>query len=185
MNNKNILRKNIRALRENLTDEYISTASKIIFENLIKLDFFMQAKNILSYIDFKNEVQTSKINNFILSQNKNLYFPRVIDKEKMIPIKHSGNFDKSKIGNLEPIGEEYIGDIDLVIVPGVVFDRNGNRIGFGRGYYDRFLEKYPNSKKIAVAFDIQLSEEEIIVDEFDKKMDIIITNKETLFFNNL
>ena len=72
----------------------------------------------------------------------------------------------------EPIGEEYTGKIDLIIVPGVAFDKEGNRIGFGRGYYDRFLENYSDSVKISIAYDFQLVEK-IEAEKHDKKVDII------------
>lgn len=63
----------------------------------------------------------------------------------------------------------------MIITPGVAFDRNKNRVGFGRGYYDRFFLKYPNAKKIAIAFEEQIINEGIETDKYDKKVDILIT----------
>ncbi len=77
-------------------------------------------------------------------------------------------FKKGAMGIEEPIGDKYIGRIDLIVVPGIVFDKTGNRIGFGRGYYDRFLENYPDSVKVSIIYDFQLIEK-IEVEEHDKK----------------
>ena len=128
-------------------------------------------------MDFKNEVKTDKINSFIEKNDKNLILPKVIDKEKMIAIKNNGEFSKSAFGNIEPVGKEYLEEIDLIVVPGVAFDKYANRIGFGRGYYDRFFNKYPNAKRIAIAFELQVIDEEIQTDVFDKKIDILITEE--------
>lgn len=175
--NKNEIRKDIRRKREELSQDFIVFASDKIFEKLKNSEDFLKAQNILSYMDFKNEVKTDKINNLIKELGKNLFLPRVIDKENMIVIKDEGNFTVSPFGNREPLGEEYKGDIDFIIVPGVAFDKYGNRIGFGRGYYDRFFGKYPNTKKIAVAFEIQVIAEKIETNIFDKKIDAIITEE--------
>ena len=69
-----------------------------------------------------------------------------------------------------------LNDIDLMIIPGVCFDREKNRLGFGKGYYDRYLNN--NVKKMAICFEKQVLDKELLpVDRYDKKMDIIITDK--------
>lgn len=183
MMNKKEIRKLIKEKREALTLDYIEKGSLKIFEKLKNEKEFFKAKNILSYMDFKNEVQTGEINKFIEENGKSLILPRVIDTEKMIAIKNEGKFSKSLFGNMEPLGDEYLEEIDLIIVPGVAFDKFGNRIGFGRGYYDRFFEKYPNAKRIAIAFEIQVITEKIEADIFDKKVDMLITEENIYKFN--
>ncbi|MBQ3437429.1 MAG: 5-formyltetrahydrofolate cyclo-ligase [Fusobacterium sp.] len=175
--NKKDIRKIIREKRENLEQDFINFASDKIFEKLKNNTNFLNAKSILSYMDFKNEVKTDKINILIKQLGKKLILPRVVDKDNMIPVKDEGKFDISSFGNREPLGEEYKDNIDLIIVPGVAFDKFGNRIGFGRGYYDRFFERYPVAKKIAIAFEAQVLDEKIETDIFDKKVDIIITEE--------
>ena len=93
----------------------------------------------------------------------------------MIVIEDKNQYIVSPFGNKEPDGEEYKGNIDVIITPGVAFDRNKNRVGFGRGYYYRFFVKYPNAKKIAIAFEKQIIDEGIETDKYDKKVDILIT----------
>lgn len=175
--NKGDIRKEIRAKREKLEQSFIDKASLVIFEKLKNEPSFLKAKKILSYMDFKNEVKTDEINKFIGENNKILILPRVISKEKMIAIESVENFSKSPFGNMEPIGNEYKEDIDFIIVPGVAFDKFGNRIGFGRGYYDRFFKAYPNAKKVAIAFEIQVVDKKIETDFYDEKVDMLITEK--------
>lgn len=173
--NKKEIRKIIRERRENLSKEYIEKASDIIFQALSEDENFKNAKIIMSYLDFKNEVMTDKINNFIKNQNKILVLPKVISSDKMIVIEDKGKYTQSKFGNFEPDGEEYTGRIDLIITPGVAFDKLKNRVGFGRGYYDRFFEIHKEATKIAIAFDIQIFEDEIETDIYDKKVNKLIT----------
>ena len=175
MINKKEARTLIKERRMNLSKEYIDVASDKIFEKLLQNEDFKNAKVVMSYMDFKNEVKTNKINDFIKNSGKILLLPKVIDKETMIAIEDKNQYIISPFGNKEPNGEEYRGNIDVIITPGVAFDRNKNRVGFGRGYYDRFFLKYPNAKKIAIAFEEQIIGEGIETDKYDKKVDILIT----------
>ena len=177
MMNKKEARTLIKERRMNLSKEYIDVASDKIFEKLLQNEYFKNAKVVMSYMDFKNEVKTDKINDFIKNSGKILVLPKVIDKETMIAIEDKNQYIVSPFGNKEPDGEEYSGNIDVIITPGVVFDRNKNRVGFGRGYYDRFFVKYPNAHKIALAFEEQILDEGIETDKYDKKVDILITEE--------
>ena len=175
MLNKKEARTLIKERRMNLSKEYIDVASDKIFEKLLQNEDFKNAKAVMSYMDFKNEVKTDKINDFIKNSGKILLLPKVIDKETMIAIEDKNQYIISPFGNKEPNGEEYKGSIDVIITPGVAFDKDKNRVGFGRGYYDRFFLKYPNAKKIAIAFEEQIIGEDIETDKYDKKVDILIT----------
>ena len=175
--NKKEARILIKERRMNLSQEYINLASDKIFEKLLQNEDFKNAKTIMSYMDFKNEVKTNRINNFVKDSGKILVLPKVIDKEIMIVIEDKNQYIVSPFGNKEPDGEEYKGNIDVIITPGVAFDKDKNRVGFGRGYYDRFFVKHPNAKKIAIAFEEQIIEEGIETDTYDKKVDILITEK--------
>ena len=158
----------------NLSKEYIDVASDKIFEKLLQNEDFKNAKVVMSYMDFKNEVKTDKINDFIKNSGKILVLPKVIDKETMIAIEDKNQYIVSPFGNKEPDGKEYIGSIDVIITPGVAFDRDKNRVGFGRGYYDRFFVNILMQKD-AIAFEKQIIDEGIETDKYDKKVDILIT----------
>ena len=173
--NKKEARTLIKEKRMKLSQAYIDVASEKIFEKLLQNEDFKNAKTIMSYMDFKNEVKTDKINDFIKNSGKILVLPKVKDKETMIVIEDKNQYIVSPFGNKEPDGEEYKGQIDVIITPGVAFDRDKNRVGFGRGYYDRFFVKHSNAKKIAIAFEKQIIDEGIETDKYDKKVDILIT----------
>ena len=173
--NKKEARNLIKERRMSLSQEYINLASDKIFEKLLQNEDFKNVKTIMSYMDFKNEVKTDRINTFIKNSGKILVLPKVVDKETMIVIEDKNQYIVSPFGNKEPDGEEYKGSIDVIITPGVAFDRDKNRVGFGRGYYDRFFVKQPNAKKIAIAFEEQIIGEDIETDKYDKKVDILIT----------
>ena len=175
MMNKKEARTLIKERRMNLSKEYIDVASDKIFEKLLQNEYLKNAKTVMSYMDFKNEVKTDRINTFIKNSGKILVLPKVIDKERMIAIEDKNQYIVSPFGNKEPDGEEYKGQIDVIITPGVAFDRDKNRVGFGRGYYDRFFIKYPNAKKIAIAFEEQIIDEGIETDKYDKKVEVLIT----------
>ena len=177
MMNKKEARTLIKERRMNLSKEYIDVASDKIFEKLLQNEDFRNAKVVMSYMDFKNEVKTDKINDFIKNSGKILVLPKVIDKETMITIEDKNQYIVSPFGNKEPDGKEYKGNIDVIITPGVAFDRDKNRVGFGRGYYDRFFVKYPNAKKIAIAFEEQIIDEGIETDKYDMKVDVLITEE--------
>ena len=173
--NKKEARTLIKEKRMKLSQVYIDVASDKIFEKLLQNEDFKNAKTVMSYMDFKNEVKTDKINDFIKNSGKILVLPKVKDKETMIVIEDKNQYIVSPFGNKEPDGEEYKGQIDVIITPGVAFDRDKNRVGFGRGYYDRFFVKHSNAKKIAIAFEKQIIDEGIETDKYDKKVDILIT----------
>lgn len=173
--NKKEARVLIKERRMSLSQKYIDFASDRIFQKLLQNENFKNAKVVMSYMDFKNEVKTDKINSFIKDSGKILVLPKVIDKETMIVIEDKNQYIVSPFGNKEPDGEEYKGNIDIIITPGVAFDKNKNRVGFGRGYYDRFFIKYPHSTKIAIAFEEQIIEEGIETTKYDMKVDILIT----------
>ena len=179
--NKKDARNLIKERRMNLSMEYIESASDKILEKLLENEDFKNAKVIMSYMDFKNEVKTDKINEYIKKTGKTLVLPKVITKEKMIAIEDKNKYIVSPFGNSEPDGEEYIGEIDVIITPGVAFDRDKNRVGFGRGYYDRFFGIHKNAKKIAIAFEKQIIEEGIETTEFDMKVDVLITEDNIIY----
>lgn len=171
MEKKNI-RNQIREKRESLSSFEVKETSEKITKALLKSKYFQEAEVIMSYMSFKNEIDTNEINEAALRAGKKLLFPKIVGKEKIEAVEYGKGFQKGAMGIEEPIGDGYTGKIDLIIVPGIAFDKTGNRIGFGKGYYDRFLENYPDSIKISCAYDFQLVEK-IVIEKHDKKIDII------------
>lgn len=186
--NKNFMRKDILNKRKALSQKEVILKSNKISELLLSTDFYLKSHTIMTYIDFRNEVMTEKIIRESLETEKDIVIPISIVETKDILLSQLLDFDKElttgAYGILEP-RQEYIREvkpesIDLVLVPGVAFDRRGSRIGYGGGYYDRFLKKLDKSiPKVALAFDMQLAEI-VYRDNHDIPMDYIITENEII-----
>lgn len=177
---KSLVRNRIKKIRENLSLEEKNLLEKRIYEKFFNLEIVKNSKTFLSYMDFKNEVPTRKINETLIKLGKTLNLPKIIQGD-MVAVLNNNRFEIGKYGISEPLGERFYKNIDVIIVPGVAFNRNGDRIGFGKGYYDRFLSEgiYKNSLKIALAYDFQINDE-FSGEDFDIKMNIIITDKEVI-----
>lgn len=163
-------RKQGRISRKSLSVSQYKEFSKIICEKVQQL---ITEKNVIMlYNSIDNEVDVSYIN----TTSKRVVYPCCVG-ENMIAIEPEG-FIKGAYNILEPIGEEFTEQIDAVIVPLCAFDNKLNRLGYGKGYYDRFLE---NKKclKIGVAFSCQKTND-ILVKESDVSMDIIVTETEII-----
>ena len=175
--NKNELRKKYNEIRKcnQPTDE--------IFNRIITLKEYQNSETIALFFSTPFEVDTHKLIEYSLQNKKNVYLPRVVDKHQMIFIKikdlSKEHFTLSKYGIYEPIPiEEQSEDIDLTIVPGLCFDKNGYRVGYGGGFYDYFLSTH-STTKVGICYDNQITDE-IDIDEHDIKMDILVTDKQVI-----
>ena len=180
--NKSEIRKRIISLRNSLTEEELKKANNIITDKVINSDFYKNAKSIFIYISFGSEVNTIDIINNALKCNKEIYVPKTNKMKKemeAIRIHNLDNMSVDKWGILEPnnVDENLIGTkFDLIIMPGVAFDKGGNRIGYGGGYYDKYISKYQHKTTLlALAYNIQIVES-IESDEHDIKVDCIIAD---------
>ncbi|MFK4785268.1 5-formyltetrahydrofolate cyclo-ligase [Fusobacterium sp. MFO224] len=182
---KRILRAKIKKIREELSFERKNKLSEIIIENFLGLEEVKKAKTIMSYMDIKNEVETKKLNKRLRKLGKKVLLPS-IDSSEIKVYEDIGGYKKSKFGVLEPFQKEYKGDIDIIIVPGIVFNLKGDRIGFGKGYYDKFLSAdiYQKSLKISIVYNFQLLDN-FVGEKFDQKIDIIIKENGVLKFLNV
>ena len=178
---KSILRKEILQKRNSLSDSQITSKSKLIQEKIIGRMEFIESKSIGIYLPIGSEVRTNSIINNALESEKKVLLPRIItnDLHYYVIEKHDldrDSFDVNKFGIKEPKKTNMKLDfIDLLIVPGIVFDSNGYRIGYGHGYYDRFMVEKRFSKSIGLAYDIQVVKNPIPKSELDKKIDLLIT----------
>lgn len=175
MMNKDNLRKLMLERRKNILNK--KELSTIIVNKLLDLDIYKNSRVIALYYSLCDEVDTKDL--IIKSLDKTVLLPKVInDKMIFIKINKDTKYNKSNLGVLEPLGKEYLGNIDLIIVPGVSFDRERNRLGFGKGYYDKYL-KDKDIYKIGICFNKQLTDT-LPIDDYDIKMDLIITEKELI-----
>lgn len=154
-----------------------------IYNLLINRREYVDADSVFIYLDFNYEVETRKIIMDALNEGKKVYIPRVEGKNMVsVPINSIDNLKESKFKILEPTGEsEEIDEKTLVIVPGVAFSEKGERIGYGGGYYDRFLED-KNNLLIALSYECQIYND-LPVEKHDIRIPIIIT-EERIILNN-
>ncbi len=172
---KLIQRKTIKNRLANLSQTDRETYSKIICDKLIDLVEKTKVNIIMSYRPIQKEVDVEKFNQYIEQKDVQICYPRIAGDD-LVAIS-SKEFDLDQYGIRQPINGITIDkkDIELVIIPLIGFDENLNRLGRGKGYYDRFLEN-TKALKVAVAYEIQ-KEEMIITNEQDIKMDVILTQE--------
>lgn len=180
-NKKKKLRKKYKLIRNNVSKKV--EKSRDIINKLMRNENFQNAKVLALYKSFGAEVDTTELINYSINIEKTVVLPKVEgDELKFYKVNSiDEKFIKSNFGVEEPLGDKnnFVDKtyIDLVIVPGLCFDKEKNRLGFGRGYYDRYL-KNENFKTIGICFDEQILENEILpITENDVKVKEIITDK--------
>ncbi|KLE17124.1 5-formyltetrahydrofolate cyclo-ligase [Clostridium sp. C8] len=179
---KKILRNKILSIRDSLNRNEKEIMDNEIFNKLKNTELYKNARNIFIYISFSNEINTINIIKKALEDKKDVFIPKIYKTNKSMKAIKLNSFDdlrKNSMGILEPIDDsKYIEkeNIDLIVVPGVVFDKDCNRIGYGGGYYDRYLKDiaYKNNK-VVLAYDLQVIDK-IENEKHDIKVDYIITN---------
>lgn len=182
--NKDKIRKEFISIRNNIEDKKYK--SSLIINNVKNEPDYKNARIVALYKSLNSEVDTTELIQYTISIGKIVALPKVVNDELRFYKINSidDKFIKSNFGVEEPIGNEsnFVseGNIDLVIVPGVCFDKYKNRLGFGKGYYDRFLDN-KDLKKIGICFKEQIINEKLPVSDNDVKMDKIITEDTILF----
>ncbi len=174
---KKAVRKQIREKKKDYSLEEKKEKSRLIFDQIEKLSAFRKTKIIMAYWSMVDEVFT---HDFIQKyQNEKKIILPVVEGDNL-KLKVFTGLSNMKISKSFGIGEpdgklfEQTDKIDIIIVPGVAFDKSLNRLGRGKAYYDKLL-KNTKALKIGVCFDFQMLES-VPVDEYDVKMDLIITN---------
>jgi 5-formyltetrahydrofolate cyclo-ligase len=178
---KKDIRQKVRDKIKNLPAGYREKSSRLIAEKFLHSAHYINLNNILIYYPSGSEVDTTVIIEEALKNKKSIILPRVCDEELELYFVSDpeAQLEKGAYRIMEPVPSlcrpAKISDIDVVIVPGISFDKNFNRLGQGGGYFDRFLPRLPEKvKKIALCFDIQIVDT-LPVMEHDAKVDIIIT----------
>ena len=131
--------------------------------------------NVMVYLSFSSEARTDKLIETLREKGATLYAPRVEDEE-ITAVAIGEDYTLSALGIREPVGEKYDGEIDVVITPLLAVDTQGNRLGYGGGYYDKFFDKYPNARRVGYCYDFQVLQNVPHTDS-DKRLQYIITDK--------
>jgi len=180
---KNKIRNEKKLLRQNMSKELVSLKSTLINDKLLSLSLYRDAKIILAYFPIQNEVDIRNILEDALINGKRVFLPRISDdKENMdfFEIRDFNHFERGSMNLLEPkkSGDIFSKDMEdvLMIIPGLAFDKHFNRIGYGKGYYDKYLSKNPIKNHLAVSYEEQFCDI-IPSEENDILMNVIVTEK--------
>jgi len=208
---KQLLRKSIRSKLREVPVEQIREESQKVWDRLLGLPAYREAKSVGLFLSMPSgEICTAAAIRDATESGKDIYVPQVgknfeqADMELLkvpkaavgadggeVPLFYHG-WPRNKWGIPEPPPDATLsvakpGDIDVLVVPGLGFDRNGDRLGQGKGYYDRFIERMmmvPGQRKppllVSVGLSCQLVDS-IPVQQYDRRMDVVLLPDETIF----
>ncbi len=185
LSDKQQLRQHYKQIRKQLSAEEVQNHSSRIAEQLFASPFWQQSKTIMLYLSFQNEVATEVIYQRGWQEGKTMLLPICAPSGGLMEMSVLLSLD-SLVPNRYGIGElpEHLQniaapeEIDLCIIPGIAFDKKGNRLGFGAGYYDRYLPRVnQKAKRIALAYECQLYDGTLPTDAYDLPMQYILTEK--------
>jgi 5-formyltetrahydrofolate cyclo-ligase len=175
--NKKDLRAFIRMQKSMFSVEQLQNMSEDIIRRLMAHPRIKNANTILMYYSLDDEVNTHAAVDQLVSQGKHVLLPAVISDTEMELRCYEGpkDLEGGFFNIMEPVGKAFSNyeEIDVAVVPGMAFDGRCNRLGRGRGYYDRLLPKLPQAYKIGICFDFQKLPG-IPADEHDIKVDEIV-----------
>ena len=185
---RNNIRKQMKDKREALRDEQVTDLSQMLTEAVVSHYDFLKAKDILIYRNMGQEARTDGIIAYAFMLGKRVFIPRVEGKTMDFYEIHDIHECVPGFRGIAepPLGAEKFGiskeaceeDV-LVVLPGLSFDKQGNRLGYGGGYYDNYLKNTPACRKMGIGYDFQIVGE-IPVCEWDQPVDIVITEKRVI-----
>ena len=197
MISKEKVRKKAVETRDSIDEESRQQKSEEIAKKILEADWFKEADIVLSYHAFRSEVEVDTLNRAVLTQGKKLYLPKTYVKETQIRFFEITDLSKLKRGYQkiwEPTGEEPEFSFEtvkeeqkkvLMIMPGTAYDARGYRMGYGGGYYDRYLNAHEAEWKMIDFMTVfaAFSEQKMILipgERCDVKPDVIVTEKEIM-----
>ena len=173
---KTALRRTIREKKRAMTNEEIETASKKLKQMFLASEQYQQAKTIYGYLPYNQEVRTVTMLQQALMDGKRVAVPKVYaDEMRFIYLTDLTQVAPGYAGIPEPVADIPIADdpTALVLMPGLAFDQAGHRIGYGGGYYDKFLTNEPEHPTIALCYDFQMLPA-IETEEYDIPVDRVL-----------
>lgn len=180
MISKSNIRKEILSVRSNMSEEDVLTLSRAICTTIKSHEFYDICSDICLYMPIRNEVSVDLLMNDIFNTDKQIWLPKIIDDKMLFYLytKNTGLNDNNKYHIPEPESDIILkpDSNTLIIMPGAVFSADGDRIGYGGGYYDRYLSLYSNCKTIAVCYDFQILDS-IPTEEYDIRPQYIVSEK--------
>ena len=173
---KTALRREIREKKKAMSMEEIETRSARLGELFAQTDAYKNAETIYGYMPYNQEVRTVPILEQAIRDGKRVAVPKVYgDIMKFIYLEDLTQVEKSDMGIPEPVADEPVAEDQtaLVLMPGLAFDKEGHRIGYGGGFYDKFLMAEPNHPTVALCYDFQMYAH-LDTEEFDIPVDLVL-----------
>lgn len=177
------LRSRILSRRDSLSGEARAAAAAAVTQRLTALPQWQQAKTVMLFVSFRSEIDTRALIELAWTSGKQVVVPRCHPKDRRLEvhrIKSWADLESSNYGILEPPDNLATrvdpAALDFILIPGSVFDRTGNRMGYGAGYYDRFLLRCrANAPRVALAYDFQMVEK-LQPKPHDQTIDYLLTD---------
>jgi 5-formyltetrahydrofolate cyclo-ligase len=180
---KRDVRRRVLAARDALTERELSAASTAVAARVLDLPEIARARTVMAFSSFGSEVPTQPLLAGLIDRGVTVAMPRIVDGDLEARSYRPGDpMTTTWFGAREPQDGQIVDplDLDVVITPGVAFDRHGRRVGYGGGFYDRFLRGTPDAVRIAVGADVQLLDEALPAGSFDLRVHVIVTPTETI-----
>ncbi len=180
---KRAIRAHMLGRRSALLPEQVTRMSYLAQQRLVATELFSSAQSLALYSPIHNETATSDIFVAAWHQGKRIYYPRVAaERLSMVEINNPRELVPGAFGVLEPAADLSSSQQvpDLILIPGIAFDRRGHRLGYGRGFYDRYLAGCPDQVvRVGFSFSFQLCDE-LPVGAHDQSLDVLVTDTETI-----
>lgn len=173
---KTALRKEIREKKRAMTAQQIESASWDLAQQFFATSYYREAKTLYGYLPYNQEVRTEPILLQALKDGKKVAVPKVYgDTMRFIYLEDLSGIEKGYAGIPEPIADGPIAQDEtaLVLMPGLAFDEEGHRIGYGGGFYDKFLFAEPTHPTVALCYDFQMLPK-LETEEFDVPVDLVL-----------
>ena len=173
---KKELRKKIRDLKRTIDERQIYVRSTRLAELFYETDAYRNAKTIYGYLPYNQEVRTVPMLERALTDGKRVAVPKVYgDEMRFIYMTDLSLVEKNDMGIPEPVADGPVGDdpTALVLMPGLAFTKKGDRMGYGGGYYDKFLQAEPDHPTVALCYDFQMMES-LPVQDHDIPVDLVL-----------
>jgi 5-formyltetrahydrofolate cyclo-ligase len=181
---KREIRRSVLAARDALGEAERGARSTAIHDRFLALPDMGRARTVMLYSSFGSEVATGPLIDRLRDLGTIIVLPRIRDRQDLEAVVYEPGdpLQETSFGAREPADGAIVdpGSIDVVVPPGVAFDRSGRRVGYGGGFYDRFLPMLgPVAPRIALAFDVQLVDE-LPAGGFDLPVDVVVTESRVL-----
>jgi len=179
---KKALRNQMRIKRETISGLAKAKYDQRICESLWEIVQENNFKTVHCYLPMRNEINITPLLEILLKNGITVITPKTLPKRKLknLVLESFAKLEKGVFGTFHPKGDnEYSGNFDLIVVPGLAFDSNNYRLGYGGGYYDNFLVNQPSAKKIGIFYPFQ-EVENVPIEQHDVQLDQILMDREIL-----